>query len=277
MRVIHYADGAFARKRKRSSRWLVEAGLIMGAAVGIAIVVPPLGMWWHRSHNSDATVVAFSAAADPDAAEAEAGPTGSPLLWVMKAGDATVYLFGGFSSTGDIAPGWMDQRWMDQRLVKAFDNADTVVFEVGAYPDALPADKVTLRPDAALFQRATALRKMTLGLDGDAEAGRVTAEGVTDDGFVLPADAWQNGDQKVLTDTLALLAEADPAGYDALIVRRNQAWLPAIEKALSEKDATFVTVGATHLIGPDGLVAQLRGHGYTVTRLDSVTRPAMAG
>jgi hypothetical protein len=277
MRVIHYADGAFARKRKRSSRWLVEAGLIMGAAVGIAIVVPPLGMWWHRSHNSDATVVAFSAAADPDAAEAEAGPTGSPLLWVMKAGDATVYLFGGLNSTGDIASGWMDQRWMDQRLVKAFDNADTVVFEVGAYPDALPADKVTLRPDAALFQRATALRKMTLGLDGDAEAGRVTAEGVTDDGFVLPADAWRNGDQKVLTDTLGLLAEADPAGYDALIVRRNQAWLPAIEKALSEKGATFVTVGATHLIGPDGLVAQLRGHGYTVTRLDSVARPAMAG
>ncbi|HTM80215.1 TraB/GumN family protein [Asticcacaulis sp.] len=272
MRVIPYADGAFAKKRKRSSRWLVEAGIIMGAAVGIAIVVPPLGMWWHRSHNSDATVVAFSAAADPDAAEALAGPTGSPLLWVMKTGDSTVYLFGGFNSADNIASGWMDQR-----LFKAFDNADTVVFEVGAYPDALPADKVTLRPDAALFQRATALRKMTLGLDGGAEAGRVTAEGVTDDGFVLPADAWRNGDQKVLTDTLALLAEADPAGYDSLIVQRNRAWLRAIEKALSEKGTTFVTVGATHLIGPDGLVAQLRGHAYPVTRLDFVAKPVIAG
>ena len=272
MRVLNYAEGAFAKKRKRSSRWLVEAGLIMSAAVAVAVVVPPLGMWWHRSHNPDMTVVAFATTADPDAAEALAGPTGSPLLWVMKAGNSTVYLFGGFNSTGDIA-----SVWMDQRLFKAFDNADTVVFEVGAYPDILPADKVTLRPDAALFQRATALRKMTFGLDRDAEAGRVTAEGVTDDGFVLPADAWRNGDQKVLTDTLALLAEADPAGYDALIVQRNLAWLPAIEKTLSEKGATFVTVGATHLIGPDGLVAQLRGHGYSVTRLDSVTRPAIAG
>jgi uncharacterized protein YbaP (TraB family) len=272
MRVIHYADGVFVKKRKRSSRWLVEAGVIMGAAVGIAAVVPPLGMWWHRSHNPDMTVTAFSATADPDAAEAQAGPTGSPLLWVMKAGNSTVYLFGGFNSTDDIASGWMDQR-----LFKAFDNADTVVFEVGAYPDVLPADMVTLRPDAALFQRATALRKMTLGLDSHAEAGRVTAGGVTDDGFVLPADAWRTGDQKSLTDTLALLAQADPAGYEALITKRNQAWLPAIERALTEKGTTFVTVGATHLIGPDGLVAQLRAHGYTVTRLDSVARSAIAG
>lgn len=78
MRVIGYAEGGFAKKRKRSSRWLVEAGIIMGAAVGIAVVVPPLGMWWHRSHNPEATVVAFEAATDPDVTEAQAGPTGSP-------------------------------------------------------------------------------------------------------------------------------------------------------------------------------------------------------
>ncbi len=268
MRAIHYVDGAFARKRKRSSRWLVEAAIIMTAAVGIAVIVPPLGMWWHRSHNPDAVTVAFSPVADPDAAEAGAGPTGSPLLWVVKAGDATVYLFGGFSSTGDIAPGWMDRR-----LFTAFDNADTVVFEVAAYPDVLPADMSVLRPDAALFQRANALRKVSLGLDSRPEAGRVAAEGVNDDGFVLPLEAWRAGDQKTLTDTLVLLAEADPAGYDALIVNRNRAWLPAIEKALSEKGTTFVTIGATHLIGPDGLVAQLRRDGHAVTRLDSVVRP----
>lgn len=273
MRAVNYADGVFFKKRKRSTRWLVEAGIIMGAAVGIAVVVPPLGMWWHRSHNPDAVTVAFTPAADPDTAEAGAGPTGSPLLWVMKAGDSTVYLFGGFSSSGDIASGWMDRR-----LFTAFDNADTTLFEVGAYPDVLPADVVTLRPDAALYHRADAMRKMTVGLDkGASEAGRVTAEGVTDDGFVLPVEAWRTGDQKSLTDTLALLAEADPAGYDALIVKRNQTWLPTIEKALNEKGTTFVTVGAAHLIGPDGLVAQLRRSGYAVTRLDSVTRPVVAG
>ncbi len=271
MRVLNYADGVFAKKRKRSYRWMVEAGIIMGAAVGIAVVVPPLGMWWHRSHNPDVTVVTFEAAIDPDTAEAQAGPTGSPLLWVMKAGDSTVYLFGGFNSAGDVASGWMDQR-----LFTAFDNADTTIFEVGAYPDILPADKVTPRPDAALFHRADALRKMTVGLDkGEVDIGRVAAEGVTDDGFVLPVDAWRNGDQKALTDILALLAEADPAGYDALIVKRNQVWLPAIEKALTEKGTTFVTVGATHLIGPDGLVAQLRRDGHAVTRLDSVVKPVV--
>lgn len=273
MRAIHYADGAFIKKRKRSTRWLVEAGIIMGAAIGIAVVVPPLGVWWHRSHNPDATIVTFEAATDPDTAEAQAGPTGSPLLWVMKAGDSTVYLFGGFNSAGEVASGWMDRR-----LFTAFDNADVTIFEVGAYPDILPADMVTLRPDAALYHRADALRKMTMGLDkGAAEAGRVTTEGVIDDGFALPADAWRNGDQKILTNTLTLLAEADPSGYDALIVKRNQAWLPVIEKALTEKGTTFVTVSATHLIGPDGLVAQLRRDGHAVTRLDSVVKPAVVG
>lgn len=270
MRVLNYADGTFVKKR-RSSRWLADAGIIMGAAMGIAVVIPPLGLWWHWSHNPDAVIMAFSPAADPDAAEAEAGPTGSPLLWVVKSGEATVYLFGGYSSAGDIASGWMDRR-----LFTAFDNADTAIFEVGAYPDVLPADRVTLRPDAALFHRASALRKVSIGLDGN-EAGRVTAEGVTDDGFALPVEAWRTGDQKSLTDTMALLAQADPAGYDALIVKRNRAWLPAIEKALAEKGATFVTVGATHLIGPDGLIAQLRQSGYAVTRLDSVAGSAIAG
>jgi uncharacterized protein YbaP (TraB family) len=241
--------------------------------VGIAVVVPTLGMWWHHSHNPEATAVAFETATDPDVTEAQAGPTGSPLLWVVKTGGSTVYLFGGFNSADKVASGWMDRR-----LFTAFDNADTTMFEVGAYPDILPSDMVTLRPDAALFHRADALRKMTVGLDkGKGEIGRVTVEGVIDDGFVLPADAWRNGDQKALTNTLALLAEADPAGYDALIVQRNRTWLPAIEKALTEKGMTFVTVGAAHLIGPDGLVAQLRRDGHAVTRLDSVVKPAVAG
>jgi|GEM_PF-1638103 len=271
MRVLNYADGAFVKKR-RSSRWLVEAGIIMGAAMGIAVVIPPLGLWWHRAHNPDVVIMAFSPAADPDAAEAEAGPTGSPLLWVVKSGEATVYLFGGYSRAGDIASGWMDQR-----LFAAFDNADTAIFEAGAFSGVRPADRMTLRPDAALYQRANALRKISIALDSPAEAGRVTAGGVIDDGFALPVEAWRTGDQKTLTDALARLAQADPAGYDALIVRRNRAWLPVIEKALTEKGAAFVTVGMTHLIGPDGLVAQLRRSGYAVTRRDSVARPVMAG
>ena len=267
MRVIHYAESAFTKKQKRSTRWLVETGLIMAVFVSVAALVPTLGVWWHQLYP-EATVAPFIATSDPDVAEAQAGPTGSPLLWVMTSGEATVYLFGAFNSTDALASGWIDQR-----LFKAFDNADMAVFEVGDYPDSLPADKMTLRPDAALFQRAAALRKMTMGLENETalEAGRVTAEGVTDDGFVLPVAAWRTGDQKTLTDTLALLAQADPEGYDALIVKHNQAWLPAIETALKHEGSTFVTVGAAHLIGPDGLVAQLRQRGYEVSRLDLVS------
>jgi uncharacterized protein YbaP (TraB family) len=265
MRVINYVENSVVRK-KRSSVWMVEAGLIIGVAIGLAGLAWVGTAWLHRPHHA-APIVATApgqTAADPDTLDAQSRPTGSPLLWVMTKGDATLYLFGSFNSAGDMASGWMDRR-----LFAAFDNADTAVFEMGAYPKILPGDKVTPHSDALLFQRAVTLHKTTLSLaEGKAEAGRITAEGVTDDGFVLPVEAWRTGDQKALTDSLSLMAQADPAGYQALVVRRNRAWLPAIEQALRRKGTSFVTVGATHLIGPDGLVASLRQAGYTVTRLD---------
>ncbi|MFT4075008.1 MAG: TraB/GumN family protein [Asticcacaulis sp.] len=265
MQRIHFEPTAAFLKAGRLS-WLLDSALIIGAAFAAASAVIPLGMWWHRSHNPDLTLMTFQASVDPDTAEAQAGPTGTPLLWVLKKADSTVYLFGAFNSSDPI-----DSGWMDRRLYEAFDNADQALFEVPSFPVILPSDPIMPHPDAFLFQRAQSLRMTVGGLESGDYAGRVSAAGVSDDGFVLPVSAWRTGDQKTLTDSLALMAQADPAGYAALIDKRNQTWLPAIRKALSNKGTTFVTVGATHLIGPDGLVAALRQSGYSVSRLDAVT------
>jgi uncharacterized protein YbaP (TraB family) len=266
MHRIHFEPTAAVLKAGRLS-WLLDSTLIISAAFAAAAAMIPVGMWWHRSHNPNLTFLTFQTTSDPDAAEAQAGPTGSPLLWVIKGADSTLYLFGAYNSIDMINSGWMDRR-----LFQAFDNADMAVFEVPTFPDSFPADRVALRPDAYLFQRAATLRKMTGCLETTREVGRVSIAGVTDDGFALPVEAWRTGDQKGLTDSLTLMAQADPTGYNTLIARRNQAWLPVIEKATTGKGTTFITVGAAHLIGPDGLVALLRQAGYSVSRLDAVSR-----
>ncbi len=54
---------------------------------------------------------------------------------------------------------------------------------------------------------------------------------------------------------------------DELLVRRNQRWLPLLEEQLHSGKRAFVAVGVGHLLGSDGVVAQLAARGYTVTRL----------
>ena len=58
------------------------------------------------------------------------------------------------------------------------------------------------------------------------------------------------------------------AGRAALLTRRNQAWMPRLEAALTpgagEARPVFVAVGAAHLMGTDGVPALLRSKGWTV-------------
>jgi hypothetical protein len=58
----------------------------------------------------------------------------------------------------------------------------------------------------------------------------------------------------------------------AVITARNRLWLPTIRYlAQSTGEPTLVLVGAAHLGGPDGLVAQLAAGGLRLTGLQSLT------
>jgi uncharacterized protein YbaP (TraB family) len=76
--------------------------------------------------------------------------------------------------------------------------------------------------------------------------------------------AWQNGKADDLHDLLFKSFEDHPGIEDRLLTRRNQEWLPQIEKMLKTPETTMVIVGAGHLIGPHGLVELLRQKGYAV-------------
>lgn len=82
------------------------------------------------------------------------------------------------------------------------------------------------------------------------------------------SSAWERGDTQTLERLLNEEMRDDyPEVYAALISRRNSAWVNALMRELDGSGTDFVAVGAAHIVGPDGLVAQLRAHGIRVERV----------
>ncbi len=83
-------------------------------------------------------------------------------------------------------------------------------------------------------------------------------------------DAWRQGN---LTELKAVgitpFKNEFPDIYQALIVDRNNAWLPKIEAMVETSEVEFVLVGALHLAGDNGLLAQLVARGYRVRQLQA--------
>ncbi|MGV7223169.1 MAG: TraB/GumN family protein [Nitrospinales bacterium] len=81
-------------------------------------------------------------------------------------------------------------------------------------------------------------------------------------------DAWRCGDIRKLKEVAITPFKKDfPEVYDEFIVKRNNAWIPQIEAMLKTKDVEFVLVGALHLVGDDGVIAQLAARGYVIQML----------
>ena len=79
--------------------------------------------------------------------------------------------------------------------------------------------------------------------------------------------AWRSGDlQKLEQIGLDDMRRDYPALYQQILVARNRAWLPEIEALLATPAKELVLVGALHLVAQEGLLAQLRQRGYSVTR-----------
>ncbi|ESQ85915.1 hypothetical protein AEAC466_01675 [Asticcacaulis sp. AC466] len=321
----------------------------------VALAVAAAGVFgvgqWHRATPAAPPVARSLTPAERDAAEAQAGPTGSPLLWVVKTGDATLYLFGSIHMLRQ------NLNWMDSRLFQAFDMSDEAWFElpdleyqpkfkgfkatayasrpvlldglsdlekhqletiVNRYNYTLD-DLVRVKPSAMagfisqmdlvaggfsvdrgvdynLFRRAKSLKMKIDGFESNsvhysylsdreaptqAEGTRALKQalaahfgtGVVPDEIHVLSGHWRAGDQKALTESVNRMAKETPEVYKTLLVKRNSLWMPRIEAILKGKHRVFATVGVAHLVGPDGLVAQLRARGYEVTRLDPTPKP----
>ncbi len=81
-------------------------------------------------------------------------------------------------------------------------------------------------------------------------------------------DAWRRGNLAELKAVgITPFKNEFPDIYQALIVDRNNAWMPKIEAMVETSEVEFVLVGALHLAGDDGLLAQLVDRGYRVRQL----------
>ena len=68
-------------------------------------------------------------------------------------------------------------------------------------------------------------------------------------------------------ETLLVGIREYPELNQALVINRNNDWLPYIEQALQEMEPVFIVVGALHLLGKEGLIAPLQEKGYLVQQL----------
>ncbi|WP_417476640.1 TraB/GumN family protein [Maricaulis sp.] len=79
--------------------------------------------------------------------------------------------------------------------------------------------------------------------------------------------AWAAGDVETIDRIVnADMREQTPEMYQALIVQRNQDWIPHIQTLLDGEGTVFVAVGAAHLSGENGVVELLRESGLIVER-----------
>ncbi len=96
----------------------------------------------------------------------------------------------------------------------------------------------------------------------------LTAELADGDGLESPLAvyrAWKNNDVEAVAGSAADMKKRFPGVYARLLGDRNRAWLPALRRAFDGSSPQLVVVGAAHLVGPDGLVTQLRARGYKIT------------
>ena len=80
--------------------------------------------------------------------------------------------------------------------------------------------------------------------------------------------AWRTADEKKINKLLIKGIKKDfPEDYMTLLVERNRNWLPKIEDYLQTPPKEFILVGIGHLMGEDGIIAQLKKRGYKIEKL----------
>lgn len=104
-------------------------------------------------------------------------------------------------------------------------------------------------------------RQMLLEAIDEVEKGPAQMERMT--------TAWETGDLATLEQMVIDEVRLEyPAFYEVLLANRNDAWVVTLKQELEGSGVDFVAVGAGHMLGEDGLVAQLRAAGYAVERVE---------
>ena len=86
-------------------------------------------------------------------------------------------------------------------------------------------------------------------------------------GYAANVTAWKHGDSDAIDRMFRADYQDAPSIRQRIIVDRNLAWMPKIERYLRSGQTWTVVAGAAHMSGSDGLPAMLRARGYQVEQL----------
>jgi len=81
--------------------------------------------------------------------------------------------------------------------------------------------------------------------------------------------AWKKGDIKTMDTLLNEEFKEDPNLKNILINKRNQSWIPEIEKAFLGSENVIFIVGAGHLVGKGSVIELLEQRGYVPLQMTS--------
>jgi uncharacterized protein YbaP (TraB family) len=80
--------------------------------------------------------------------------------------------------------------------------------------------------------------------------------------------SWKSGDlNEMETFMINDMKREAPDMYKAILVDRNNNWIPKITNMLNDKQTEFVLVGVAHLAGEDSVLKKLEAKGYKVEKL----------
>ncbi len=85
--------------------------------------------------------------------------------------------------------------------------------------------------------------------------------------FKAQVTAWKSGNETALFDLFIKDTKKQfPKLYQSILVDRNMNWVPKIEEYLLTPETELVLVGVAHLVGDEGVIAQLKKLGYKVEK-----------
>jgi uncharacterized protein YbaP (TraB family) len=130
-----------------------------------------------------------------------------------------------------------------QRTSKEIVGLETLEFQLGIFDSLPPAQQQAMLEQtlAELDEAETALSAMVA--------------------------AWRDGELESLSAELLDDFDEFPGLYDTLVTERNAAWVPQLERMLTDGQRHLVVVGALHLVGRDNVITMLGARGHDVERV----------
>lgn len=172
----------------------------------------------------------------------------------------------------NVSPGYVDrlQPWLASMVLetaqffrsdaRALNGVDVQVYAIASQLHRKTQGFETLEQQLALIgpeEQKAGMFELNRTVD-EATAGTQTRKFDT-----LVAD-WEHGDVAAIAREADTDFARDPSLKKSLLDDRNARWASELKPMLEIPHTYFVTVGAAHLAGPEGLPALLRNQGYRV-------------